>query len=279
MADDVASGTAPTLDSLAPAPPAPAPAATPSPAPAVAPAAPAAAPAAPAAPDYAPLLKSLGYENSEALQRDLAFTRQFREDVARQRQERERNDPANQQRAERAEAFRQLMRETYGDDAERAFRGLPDLGRERDQQINDAAWQQGLAELAKIGVVDDGSPEAQAELKEWDDAITAHLMARTERGMAWNDRWFQGGPAERAAVIREIIAVEEGRLNRSLLRQNAQTLRDAAARRSSAASPRSVPLPQVRTEPITATDPAERRRQANAAQSRSLDDIHAHFMR
>lgn len=275
MADDVASGAAPTLDSLAPS--APAPVAAPAP-PAAAPAAPAPA-AAPSAPDFSPLLKSLGYENTDALQRDLQFTRQFREDVARQRAERERNDPANQQRAERAEAFRQLMRETYGEDVARQLSALPDLGRERDQQINDQAWREATAELAKIGVVDDGSPEAKKELQEWDDAITGYLMAPTERSLAWNKRWFEGGPAERSAVLKEIITVEEGRMNRSLLRQNAQTLRDAAARRSSAASPRSVPLPQVRQEPITATDPFERRKQSAAATSRTLDDIHAHFLR
>lgn len=277
MADDAAEGTAATLDSLAPAsqpaavPAAPPPAAQP--APSGAPAAPAAAPAAPAGDGYAKLLADLGYRNAEDLAHDLRFSRAARAEYERARQRELANDPRHQELRERSTAHRQLMRETYSPEHEEALSRLPEVTEFLDSQRADSAQRDMMDGLREIGVVDDGSKEAKAELAAWENVISDRLNSRTDQGLEWNARYF-GTPAERRAVVHEIIATEEARINRSLVRQHALTLREAAQRRASA--PNRTPFPTVRPrEPITATNPSQRRREGNAAASRQLDEIYA----
>jgi hypothetical protein len=274
-----------TLDSLAPT--SEAPAVAPTPAPVAQPAAPAAAPAsaAPAQPAppsgqdpaYGQLLKQLGYQSPEDLSRDLAFTRQFREDVARQQAARRQADPAHREAQVRGEAFRQLVAEGYSPEVMDGLARLPEISEFLDAQRADAAQRDLTEGLRAIGITDDGSRESKAELQAWEDAVADRLNSRTQQGLDWNRRYFST-PAERREVIHEIIAHEEGRFNRVLLRQNAQTLRDAAARRQSTApATRSLATPKVREVPITATDPLGQRRQRNAAAGQQLDDIWSHF--
>jgi hypothetical protein len=274
-----------TLDSLAPAPEVPA---APAPAPVAAPAAPGAAPtpsAAPATPAqpsgddaaYGRLLQQLGYKAPDDLARDLAFTRQFREDVARQQAARRQADPAYRETQVRGEAFRQLVAEGYSPEVMDGLARLPEINEFLDAQRADAAQRDLNDGLRAIGITDDGSKESKAELAAWEDAVADRLNSRTPQGLDWNRRYFST-PADRREVINEIIAHEESRFNRVLLRQNAQTLRDAAARRQSAVpATRSLAAPKVREVPITATDPLGRSRQRNAAAGQQLDDIWSHF--
>lgn len=277
MADDVVSGAAPTLDSLAPQAPAPvsAPAATPAAQPAPSGAPLGTTPAAPAAPGdggYAKLLADLGYKTADDLAHDLRFSRAARAEYERARQTREANDPRVQETRQRGEAFRQLVAEGYSPDHVDALARLPEISQFLDAQRADGAQRDMLDGLREIGVTDDGSKEAQGELKAWEDVIADRLNSRTQQGLEWNARYF-GTPAERRAVVTEIIATEEQRINRTLLRQNAQTLRDAAKRRASA-PPSRTPLPTVRREPITATDPSKARREGNIQTARQLDEIY-----
>lgn len=269
---------APELQGSVPAaPPTPTPAALPPAAPSsvaapvAAPAAPAAAPAAASAgDDYGRLLSSLGYESAEEMRRDLATARQFRAEVDRARQERERSDPARQQAAQRGEAFRQLVAEGYSPEHVDALAQLPEVTEFLTQQRADAAQRDLDGALGELGLQFDNSKDAQALRQAWEDAVADKLNSNPRL----NARYF-GTPAERKAVIHEIVAGEERRINHILLRQNAQTLRDHAARQSAAPRAGSRALPTIAAPTLTSTDPLARRRESNVATNRQLDDIYA----
>lgn len=275
MADDV------TLDSLAPTPSTPAaPAAPPTqPSSAAAPpasAAPVATPVAPAQPPPDPtaaLLRSLGYQSPEELQRDLAFTRRFRAEADRVRQQQIEADPNRQAAQRRGEALRGLVAEGYSPEVADALQTLPEIQQFLDAQRVEAANHDLDSCLSDLGIKFDGSKEAQGLRQHFEDAIADRLNGNR----ALNARYF-ASPTERRAVIRELVEAEEKRINHALSLQGALTLREHAAR--SARTPRGLrsaaSLPPVREEKPTATDPTLRRREGNAIASRQLDDIWNH---
>lgn len=280
MPDDV------TLDSLAPAstqaPPAPAasptPAAAPpspsSPTPASSATPAGAAPPAPAAPafDQGAWLKSLGYDSLDEYKADLAFSRRARSEFERAQQERLRSDPQHQQMRQRGEALRQLIAEGYSPEIADALPQLPEISNFLSAQRADAAGRDLDGALAELGLTFDDSAEAQAIRQSWEDAVADKLNS----DVRLNARYF-GTPAERKAVIREIVGHEERRINHVLLQQNAQTLRDAAQR--AARTPRAgrapATMPTAAPQRSAATDPTIRRRENAAHASRSLDDIYS----
>lgn len=271
MPDDaLAQGSLPASQPApAPAPAAPAPAA----APVAAPASPAAAPAAaaPTAADYSPLLSKLGYQTEDDLARDLAFTRQFRGELEQHRRNQERQDPARQQAAQRGEAFRQLVAEGYSPDHADALNQLPEISQFLNQQRADSAQRDLSSALGEMGLSFESSNKEHQEIF---SIIEDNIADRLNADPRLNARYF-GSPADRAAVIRELVGRQEKLINHVLLRQSAQTLRDHAQRVRSA--PRQTALPKVTPAQLTQTDPLLRRREGNAAAGRQLDDIWSHY--
>ncbi len=274
------------LDALAPAAPsAPAPQA-PSPAPAssppsaappasvpdVAASPPAAAPAAPpdSAAELQRLAQSLGYQSADEYKADLAFARRARAEYERRAYLERQNDPGVQQAARRGEALRALMAEGYNSEVADALPALPEISQFLADQRADHAQRVMTEALGEIGIRSDGTKESQELLADIEDR-----MGRTLNHDLRLNRLYHGTPADRAACIQELVAVEERYLNRHLLRQNAQTLRDHAAKASQLPrAGRSVTAtPRVRDEKPTSTDPVQRRREGNAIVSRQLDDI------
>lgn len=253
---------------VAPAPAVPAAPPTPAAAPIAAPSQ--ATPAAPTPADYTPLLSKLGYQDEATLAQDLAFTRQFRAEAERVRSERERADPARQQAAQRGEAFRQLVAEGYSRDHAEALNQLPEISQFLNQQRAEGATRDLTDALNDAGLTFDGSPEQKEIFSIVEDNIADRLNADPRL----NARYF-GSPADRAAVIRELVGRQEKLINHVLLRQSAQTLRDHAQRVRSA--PRQNALPKVTPATLTATDPLARRREGNQAAGRQLDDIWSHY--
>lgn len=267
-------------DALAPAAAAPvaapAPAAAPAPPPSSAPVAqPAAAPLAAAAPapqdDYSRLLSSLGYQDVEGLKADLEFNRNFRAEAERVRQQRLANDPARQQATQRGEALRQLVAEGYSPEIAESLNALPEIQQFLNGQRADGAQRDLDSALGDIGLRFDDTKDSQDMRQAWEDAIADRIASN--RG--YRERYF-GTPAERKAVIRDVVALEERRINHVLLRQNAQTLRDHAARQTTTAPGRGT-LPTVRPPTVTATEPAARAREMKAERHRQLQDIHAAY--
>lgn len=273
------------LDALAPtATPAPAPAAAPVAAPAsspptqAAPSPPDAAPAPPVQPpapagiDLAQLAKSLGYESADDYKADLAFARRARAEYERRQYLEQQSDPAYQARGRRNDAFEQLVRDKYGDDVASALPALPQLADYLHAQRADGAQADMVAALEEIGITFDGSKESLEQRQEWEDLFTDRINA--------NPRLIQryhGSSQDRRALIQELVKGGERLINPVLLKQNAATLRDAAARK--ATMPRAgragAATPQVRQEKPTSTDPVMRRREMNKIVGGQLDDIFA----
>jgi len=128
--------------------------------------------------------------------------------------------------------------------------------------------------LGKLGITFDDSKESQEERSEYEERFTDLINASPRLVQLYN-----GTPADRRACIQELVDREERYLNRHLLRQNAATVRDHAARAASQPrGGRSVTVtPRVREEKPTSTDPTMRRREGNAIAGRQLDDIFRHY--
>jgi len=275
MADGVLDSLAPA-PTQAPTPPPSTPAAAPvaSPAPASAPAAaPSAAPAAPAV-DHAAIerqiLKSLGYESADDARADLEFSRRARAEYQRQAELQRQNDPGRQDAMRRGQALRALVAEGYNPDVADSLAQLPEITQFLNDQRADAANRDLDGALEEIGIAFDGSKES-ADLRQlWEDALSDKLNANP----ALNRRYF-GTPAERKAVIQEMVATEERRINNVLARQGATALRDHAARaqRSPRGMRSTAALPTVRQATPTATDPIKRRQESRTIVSGQLDDV------
>lgn len=276
MADDALDALAPSAATPTPAPAVPSPAApVASPAPSQ-PAAPSAAPApaaptpaavAPPAPDGAAMLQALSQQlgiPADELRASLDLTRRMRaEHERRQSLERE-ADPGYQAQRQREQAFERFLAESP------AYREMADY---LHAQRADGAERDMVEALGELGITFDESKESQALRAEYADLFADRINANPRLVERYN-----GTPAERRAVIRELVAAEEKRTNAILLRQNAATLRDHASRAAQLPrGGRSVTVtPQVRQERSTATDPTLRRRENNAIAGRQLDDIWAH---
>lgn len=275
------------LDALAPAAPAPAPAAAPAPAPAPAVASPSPAPPAtpgPLAPppasapapvvdrgvDVQQLARDLGYASVDEYKADLAFARRARAEYERRETLARQNDPDRQQLVRRNEAFDQLVHDRYGPDVARALPALPQLADYLHAQRADGAQADMVSALNEMGVTFDDSKESLELRAEWEDLLTDRINANPKLIERYN-----GTPQERREVVRELVGREERRINAVLLKQNAATMREHAARAASQPrGGRSVTVtPQVRQEKPTSTHPVERRRQGNAITSGQLDDL------
>lgn len=280
---DALDSLAPTAAPSVPAPAVPspvAPAASPSPSPTPASASAAAAPTpaavAPPALDGPALLHALSEQlgiPADELKESLDLTRRMRAEHLRRQDIERRNDPGYQQRAQRNEALDQLLIDRYGREVANALPALPQLADALHAQRAEGAHGDLLTALDKAGMTFDDSKEGQEALGELEDRFTDQINA-SERLV----RLFNGTPAERRACVQELVDREERYVNRHLLRQNAATLRDHAARAASQPrGGRSVTVtPRVRQETPTATDPVLRRREGNAIAGRQLDDIWAH---
>lgn len=268
------------LDGLAPAPTPPAPASAPAPAAPIASPSPSAPPVAATPAPVAPtldsaaierqVLKSLGYDSAEDARADLEFSRRARAEYQRQAQLQRQNDPAHQEATRRGAALRALVAEGYSPDVADSIAQLPEVTNFLNEQRAEAAQNDMRAALAEIGVGFDESKDGRELEQAWEDAIADKLNVNPRL----NARYF-GSPAERKAVIREIVAGEERRINNVLARQGATALREHAARAST--SPRGMrstaALPTVRQATPTSTDPLKRRHEGRAITSGQLDDI------
>lgn len=283
------------LDSLAPAPSAPASSPAPSAAPPAPPPSPSASPSPSAAPSAAPapvaaaqaatgappaldgpaLLQALATQlniPADELRESLEVARRARAEAVRREEYARRTDPGYQQAARRGEALRTLVAEGYSPEVARALESLPDFADYLHAQRADGADRDLTEALQEIGITFDDSAKSQELKTEWTDTLVDRINANPKLVQRYN-----GTPAERRAVIRELVGKEERRLNDVLLRQNAATLRQHASRSASARPGRAAAaLPPVRQESPTATDPLQRRREANAIAGRQLDDIFAY---
>ena len=182
-------------------------------------------------------------------------------------------DPAYQHQQRRNEAFEQLVQDRYGREVANALPVLPQIADYLHAQRADGAQADMVAALDELGITFDTSKEALELRQEWEDLLTDRINAN-DRYIA---RYNLGTPADRRELIRELVGREERRINPVLLKHNAATLRDAAARK--AALPRAgrggAATPQVRRETPTSTDPLQRRREGRALDSRALDDLWA----
>lgn len=276
MADDVLDSLAPSAPTATPAPAAPspaAPAASPaSPQPAApsavpAPAAPTPAAVAPPALDGPALLQALSQQlgiPADELRESLDLTRRMRAEYARREHLERQANPEYQQQRQREQAFERFLAESP------AYREMADY---LHAQRADGATRDMTEALGEIGIHFDDSKEGLALREEYENLFTDRINANPRLVARYN-----GTPAERRDVIRELVASEEKRTNAILLKQNAATLRDHAQR--AAQQPRggrSVTVtPRVRQEQSSATDPLQRRRENNGIVARQLDDIWAH---
>jgi len=280
-----AGGEGDPLDSFAPSAPAPsAPASPASPAPSYAPPSSASAPAAvstpaPSAPalDGPQLMSMLSQQlgiPADELRESLDLTRRMRAEHMRRQEMEHRSSPDYQDRSRRNAALDQLLVDRYGPDVASALPALPQLADALHAQRAEGAQADMLTALAKAGMSFGDGPGAQEALTELEDRFTDQINA-SQRLV----RLYNGTPTERRACIQELVDREEQYVNRHLLRQNAATLRDHAARAASQPrGGRSVTVtPRVRAEQPTATDPLLRRREGNQIAGRQLDDIYAHY--
>lgn len=284
---DALDALAPAAVPSAPAPAAPSPAAPATAAPSAAPPSAAPAVAAPttaatAAPalDGPALLQALSQQlgiPADELRASLDLTRRMRAEHERRQQIEQRNDPQYQQRQQRGEAFRQLVAEGYDPSVADALPALPEMAQFLSQQRAEGAHRDMVEALGDLGIRDDGSKGSAELLSDIEDRIAFRLNQQTHDGLRLN-RLYHGTAAERRACVNELVAGEERYLDRHLLRHNAATLRDHAARQ--AATPRGgrsvVATPQVRAQKSTAANPLQRTRENRVLDSKTLDDIFAH---
>ena len=156
------------------------------------------------------------------------------------------NDPAYQHLERRNQAFEQLVHDRYGREVAQALPMLPQVAEYLHAQRADAAQADMVGALEEIGITFDTSKEALDLRQEWEDLLTDRINAHPR----YIERYNLGSPAERRDLIRELVGREERRINPVLLKQNAATLRDAAARK--AMQPRAgrggAATPQIRRE-------------------------------
>lgn len=209
------------------------------------------------------LSEQLGIPADE-LRESLELTRRMRAEVARRESLERQADPNYQAQRQREQAFERFLAESP------AYREVADY---LHAQRAEGAERDMAEALGELGITFDDSKESRALREEYADLFTDRINANPRLVERYN-----GTPAERREVIRELVAAEERRTNAILLRQNAATLRDHAQR--AATQPRggrSVTVtPRVRQEQSTATDPLQRRRENNGIASRQLDDIWSH---
>jgi len=279
-----AGGEGDPLDSLAPpapAPPAPTapPAAAPSYAPSSTPAPAAAVTSAASAPalDGPQLMHMLSQQlgiPADELRESLDLTRRMRAEHMRRQEMEHRSSPDYQDRSRRNAALDQLLVDRYGPEVAGALPALPQLADALHAQRAEGAQADLATALSKAGMSFGDSPEGQEALQELEDRFTDQINASGRLV-----RLYNGTPTDRRACIQELVDREEKYVNRHLLRQNAATLRDHAARAASQPrGGRSVTVtPRVRAEQPTATDPLLRRREGNQIAGRQLDDIYAHY--
>lgn len=205
----------------------------------------------------------------------LDFLRTFKADVERARASQRANDPTVQAAERRGATFRSLMEEGYSREHAEALMRLPELLEERDAQRVEYA-KQDLQHLlsSELGLTFPDTDEGREALQEWEDSVADIL----NRDAKLNRLYFN--PATRREAITQAIALEERRINRVLLAQNAATLRDAAKRRTAPSAARgATPTVTVREEMPKApySDAAGRRREHRDIASRQMNDILAQF--
>jgi hypothetical protein len=219
------------------------------------------------------LSQQLGIPADE-LRESLDLTRRMRAEHMRRQEMEHRSSPDYQDRSRRNAALDQLLVDRYGPEVAGALPALPKLADALHAQRAEGAQADLATALSKAGMSFGDSPEGQEALQELEDRFTDQINASGRLV-----RLYNGTPTDRRACIQELVDREEKYVNRHLLRQNAATLRDHAARAASQPrGGRSVTVtPRVRAEQPTATDPLLRRREGNQIAGRQLDDIYAHY--
>jgi hypothetical protein len=223
--------------------------------------------------DLQQIARAHGYDSVDEYKADLAFARRARVEFDRRQVLERQNDPNYQHQQRRNQAFEQLVQDRYGREVANALPALPQIAEFLHAQRADGAQADMVSALDEIGITFDNSKESLDLRQEWEDLLTDRINANDRH----IERYNLGTPAERRELIRELVAREERRINPVLLKQNAATLRDAAARK--ATMPRAgrsgAATPQVRREVPTSTDPVMRRRESNQITGRQLEDIWA----
>ena len=235
---------------------------------------------APTGPDNAAALQqlaeSLGYRSPDELKETLNFSRKFQAEVERNQRAQRQNQPEYQASARRGETFRGLVAEGYSREHADYIARLPELFQSNDAARAVQSQADLAAELKGLGLTFNGK-DGKERLQDWENTCSDYL----NRDPRLNAMYFD--PSQRQAAIKEIIGVEERRINHVLLSQDAATMRDAARRRAnSPALGRSTPATlAIREEAPTApiSDPAGRRRQHKEITSRKLDDLLANYGR